>query len=73
MAHMDVQNLFYLMGSIFMILGIIFLIGIIVLLFYIKNKVSDLQNIIEERVNELTHLTIKPVKRAAHAAKTLLQ
>lgn len=69
---MDIQNTFYLLGSIFMILGILILIGVVVLLFYVKKKVADLHTFIELRINELTELTVKPVKRAADIARSII-
>jgi len=69
---MDLQHLFYLMGIIFMSLGVILLIGIIILLFFIKNKVGELQRFIELRINEIASVTLKPVRKAAHAAQAML-
>lgn len=69
---MDIQTTFYLLGSIFMVLGILILIGVVVLLFYVKKKVSDLHDFVELRVNQLTELTVQPVKRAADIARSLI-
>ncbi len=69
---MDIQNTFYLLGIIFMVLGIFILIGIVVMLFYIKKKIGDIHNFIELRVDELTSLTLKPVKNAADMVRDLL-
>jgi uncharacterized membrane protein len=49
---MDLQNTFYTLAIIFMILGIILLIGIAVLLFYIKNKISDIHENVNQKINK---------------------
>lgn len=69
---MDLQNTFYLLGIVYMVLGILLLISIIVLLFYIKVKIGKLQDFIEERINDLLQLTIKPMKKAADTALGIL-
>lgn len=69
---MDLQNTFYLLGIIYMVLGILILIGIVILLFYIKKKIGDLQDFIELRVDQLTHMTLTPVKKASDIVKDIL-
>ena len=69
---MDLQNMFYGVGIIFMILAILILIGIAVLVFYIRKKIEQTHNFIEKRVNELTEITLKPIQKTATIAKSLL-
>lgn len=69
---MDLQNTFYLLGIIYMVLGILILIGIVVLLFYIKKKIGDLHDFVELRVDQLTNLTLKPVKKASDIVRDIL-
>lgn len=39
---MDIQEIFYYTATIAMVLAILFFLGMVVLLFYIKKKISDL-------------------------------
>lgn len=55
-----------------MVLGILILIGIVVLLFYIKKKIGDLHDFVELRVDQLTNLTLKPVKKASDIVRDIL-
>lgn len=55
-----------------MILGILILIGIVVLLFYIKKKIGDLHDFVELRVDQLTNMTLKPVKKASDIVRDIL-
>jgi uncharacterized membrane protein len=69
---MDLQSTFYLLGIIYMVLGILILIGIVILLFYIKKKIGDLHDFVELRVDQLTNLTLKPVKKASDIVRDIL-
>ncbi len=55
-----------------MVLGIIILLGIVVLLFYIKKKIGDLHDFVELRVDQVTNLGLKPVKKAADIVRDIL-
>lgn len=52
---MDIQNTYYVLGIIFMTLSIILLVGMLVLVFYIWRKVSQMQQFIEEKIDDLTN------------------
>lgn len=69
---MDLENTFYLLGIVYMILGILILIGIVVLLFYIKKKIGDLHAFVELRVDQLTNMTLTPMKKATDIVKDIL-
>lgn len=47
---MDLQTTFYIMGIIFMTISFVFMIVIIVFLLYIKNRVTQLQKNIQEKI-----------------------
>lgn len=49
---MDLQNTFYTLAIIFMVLGIVLLIGIAVLLFYIKNKIAEIHENVNDKINK---------------------
>jgi hypothetical protein len=67
---MDLQNTFYVLGIIFMTLSILILLGIAILLFYIKKKITDLHDLVEQRIAEFTKLTIDPLKKASNIARS---
>lgn len=47
---MDVQNIFYTMGILYMTISFIFMVALIALLLFIKNKVNQLQKNIQEKI-----------------------
>jgi uncharacterized membrane protein len=47
---MDLQTTFYIMGIIFMTISFVFMIAIIVFLLYIKNRVTQLQKNVQEKI-----------------------
>jgi hypothetical protein len=57
---MNVQNIFYIFGIIFMSLGIIVLIVISVVLVTIKQKISHLHDLVDEKMQFLNKLTNDP-------------
>ncbi len=60
---MDLQNVFYTMGIVFMAAMFVLMIALIVLLLYIKNKVTDLQRNIQEKIE-----IVSTVKQASGRA-----
>lgn len=48
-----IQTIFYTLGIIFMSLALLLLIAVIILLFYIKKKITDIHQQVEERINLL--------------------
>jgi hypothetical protein len=62
---MSIQDIFYLLGSIFMGLGIILLIIIGIVLWIIKNKITELHKLIDEKVNKISRLADDPGSLAA--------
>lgn len=69
---MNLENTFYTFGIIFMSLNILILIGIAVLIFYIKGKVSDIHRQIEEKIEDINDMAIKPVKRVMDVASSFM-
>lgn len=57
---MSIQNIFYIFGIIFMSLGIIVLIVISVVLVTIKQKITHLHDLIDEKMQFLNRLTNDP-------------
>lgn len=65
---MQLQDSFYVMGIIFMSLNILILIGIVVLLYYIKRKISNIHDNIDAKVEEFADFAINPVRKAVDIA-----
>ena len=58
---MDYQELFYFLGSIYMLLGIIFLIVMLVVTFYLIKKYQELHEVIKEKTAKIA-MDIRDVK-----------
>lgn len=69
---MDLENTFYIMGIVYMALNILLLIGIVVLLFYIKKKVSDVYDQIESKIDDISDFVTSPVHKTVDVIKSLL-
>jgi uncharacterized membrane protein len=52
--HFDLQTTFYSLGIIFMSLSILLLIGLVVLVFYIWKKVTQMQKMIEGKIEDIS-------------------
>lgn len=52
---MDLQTTFYTMGIIFMSLFIILFTALLVLVFYMWKKISQMQRMIEEKIDDITN------------------
>lgn len=61
---MDVQNIFYTVGIIFMILAIVLMIIIGYVLFVIKQRITQLTQTFEERIQAVTHFVDDPADAA---------
>lgn len=53
-----------------MSINILILIGIVVLLFYIKVKVSNIHDRIDEKINEINDYAVRPVKKVVDIASS---
>ena len=62
---MMLQNTFYIIGIICMTLYTLLLIAIVVLLFYIKKKISDVSKNVEEKIREVKEIVSHPKEVAA--------
>jgi uncharacterized membrane protein len=51
---MDLQTVFYILGIIFMSLSILLLVGLVILVFYIWKKVTQMQKMIEEKIDDIS-------------------
>lgn len=70
---MSLQDLFYLLGIIMMSLASLLLLGIVILLFYIKKKITDLHDTIENKINTVSSLVSQSGEIAANVGATLAQ
>jgi uncharacterized membrane protein len=55
MDFQTLQTLFYVLGIITMIVGLIILIAIGILIFYIRRRINEIHNTIEDKVNLITN------------------
>ncbi|MGH7202838.1 MAG: hypothetical protein ACREHC_00145 [Candidatus Levyibacteriota bacterium] len=69
---MDIQTIFYTVGIIFMVVALLLLLGIAVLIFYIKKKIAEVHKSIEDSIDSLTALSVKPVQKAVDMARSVL-
>lgn len=69
---MDVQTLFFGLGSAFMILGILVLLATLIILLVIWRKVMHVHGLITEKIEELNNSAVKPVVRATAAVNSFL-
>lgn len=67
---MNLQDTYYLLGIIFMSLSLLILIGIIVLVFYIKKKVTDIHDDIQAKLDDINDYGVKPVKKVIDIASS---
>lgn len=63
---MDIQQVFYYMATIAMGLTIIFLLGMVMLLFYVKKKIADLDRYGKYVIHKADHM-VEEVKSKVHA------
>lgn len=66
---MDLQNIFYIIGIVFMGVGILVGISIILLLFYIRIKVGQLNMHVLKKINS----AFDPTNIALHLGNTMLK
>jgi uncharacterized membrane protein len=69
---MDLQNVFYIMAIILMSLGVIFMLATVVLLFYIKKKVTDLHDYTKLKIDEVVEITERPIRTITNFGANLL-
>jgi Sec-independent protein translocase protein TatA len=70
---MDLQNTFYIVGIIYMTLYTLLLIAVIVLLIYIKKKVTELTENIQEKINTIQDMASHPKETAASFGAAVAQ
>ncbi|CAN5176337.1 hypothetical protein BH09PAT1_BH09PAT1_0950 [soil metagenome] len=61
---MSIQDLFFLFGIIYMVMGIVLMIIIGVVLIVIKNKITDLYKLVDEKVTQIQHIADDPTEAA---------
>ena len=62
---MNIQNLFYLLGSIYLVLGIIISIGLIVLMIYAAKVLAAMKKNVDEKLDTLKD-AVQDVQEMAH-------
>ena len=64
---MTLENTFYVLGIIFMVMNIAILLGIVIGVFYIKKKIEEIQQNIEEKIATVKEVTSEPALLARGA------
>ena len=67
---MDIQEIFYFIATIAMVLTILFLLGMVVLLFYVKKKITDLDHYGKYVIHKADHI-VEGVKNQVQAITNL--
>ncbi len=70
---MHIQDIFYLLGSVMMTMGILLLLGVVIILFYIKKKISDIYDNIEKKINQVSNIASHSGDIAASIGATLAE
>lgn len=70
---MDLQQTFYLMGIIFMVVHFIILTAIVVLLFYIRKKMVEIQEGAEEKFEIIKAVAMHPKELLASVGATMAE
>lgn len=69
---MDLQQIFYLIGIIFMVTYLLLLVAIVVLLFYIRKKVGEMQVSLEEKFEIAKAIIAHPKEMVASMAQSAI-
>jgi uncharacterized membrane protein len=67
---MNLQDTYYILSIIFMSLSLLILIGIVILVFYIKKKVTNIHDEIQSKLDDINDYGVKPVKKAIDIASS---
>jgi len=71
--HMDIQELFYTVGVIYMIMSIALILMIAIIFYLVYRKVSDLHNLIQNKILRFVEPAEIAVGVGATVAKTALK
>lgn len=69
---MDLQSIFYILAIFFMIFGIIITVGLLALVIFLEQKLSQTQNFVEQKVHEVSRPLEKVMHRSSSLTKRLL-
>ena len=61
---MNLENVFYVMAIFYMTLGIIILIMLVVAVFYIKQKVTEMEKMVKEKIDIISEVASHPGEAA---------
>ncbi len=67
---MNLQDTYYILSIVFMSLSLLLLIGLIVLVFYIKKKITNIHDKIDQRLDDINDYGVKPVKKVIDIASS---
>lgn len=67
---MNLQDTYYILSIVFMSLSLLLFIGLIVLVFYIKKKITNIHDKIDQRLDDINDYGVKPVKKVIDIASS---
>lgn len=70
---MSLQDIFYTVGLVYMGMGIVLLLAIVVAVFYIKKKVTDMHRTFEEKLEFIARITSRPAESAVDIGASLAE
>lgn len=73
MPNAALQNTFYLVSIITMSLITLLLVGLVIAIFYLRAKVSELTDIVEKRFNEAKDVVTHPKRMAETVGEAIVE
>lgn len=61
---MSLQDLFYIVGLVYMSMGIVLLVALVFAVFYIKKRIDDLHKSFDKKLEFAQHVIHKPAESA---------
>lgn len=70
---MTLQDVFYIVGLVYMTLGIILLLALVIAVFYIKKKVEDMHKTFEQKLDLVHKIVQRPAESAMDIGATVAE
>ncbi|MBP6913221.1 MAG: hypothetical protein KBC00_01275 [Candidatus Levybacteria bacterium] len=70
---MSLQEVFYIVGLVYMSLGIVLLIALVIVAFYIKGRIDAIHKTFDQKLHIIEKLTSRPAESAADFGASLAE
>lgn len=70
---MSLQDLFYIVGLVYMSLGIILLIALVIAVFLVKKKINDMQRLFDQKLHFIEKMAQRPAESAVDIGASLAE